>query len=135
MKFDARDLRPDLGKIGLGGAGTTALADVTASPSPETPACQAALAGYRTALMFRVLFTSLVFAVGFASAAALVYAIARIMSAGVDLATGITGVSGFMGSGASLFLMQRTKESIAVARTALADVGKYCGVPTMEKVK
>lgn len=104
-------------------------------PDPKAPACQAALAGYRTALMFRVLFTGLVFAVSLAAAAALIYSIAKIIKDGIDLGSAVTVVGGFVGSGAAIFLGKRMNESIKVAHGALEDVGTYCGVATKEQLK
>ena len=134
VAFDAKVLRNDPGRIALGAASESLLEDAVDTPKREGPACQAALAQQRTALMFQVLFTSLVFVVSVATAAALIYAIIRLIKDGLDLGAVVTGVSGAIGSGATLFLAKRMNESIKVARTALNDVGKYCGHEVEEEV-
>jgi hypothetical protein len=136
VAFDDEKLRVDPALIALGGV-QNIQAEVGAAaqgPQRESPACQAALAGYRVALMFRVLFTSLVFVVSLAAAAALVYAIVRAIQVGFDLGSTITGISGIVGSGASIFLGRRMKESINVSRTALQDVGTYCGAQLQQEL-
>ena len=135
MQFDAKILNADPAKIAMGGAAPEAVRTAESTPNQESPACAAALSGYRTALMFRTLFTYLVLAVAGASATAILVAIYKAMSAGVDLGVGITLVSGFVGSGAAIFIGKRMNESIAVARTALQDVGKYCGSEVEQKVQ
>ena len=135
MQFDAKILTVDPATIAMGGASREAVRTDESTPTHESPACAAALSGYRTALMFRTLFTYLVFAVAGASATAILVAIYKAMSAGVDLGVGITLVSGFVGSGAAIFIGKRMNESIVVARTALQDVGKYCGPQVAKKVQ
>lgn len=135
VAFDAEVLRNDPARIALGGASESLLAEAADAPQPESPACQAALAHQRTALMFQVLFTSLVLVVAVASAAALVYAIIRITKDGLELSAVVTGVSGVVGSGGTAFLAKRMSESIKVAQAALGDVGKYCGGEIEEQLK
>jgi len=84
--------------------------------------------------MFQVLFTSLVFAVSLAAAAALIYAIIQIIDDGLDVSAAVTGVSGVVGSGGAVFLGKKMQESIKVAKKALEDVGKYCGEPVKQQV-
>lgn len=135
VAFDSAVLRADPARIALGDVVPAVVQAAASQPNPSGPACQASLSGYRTALMFRVLFTSLVFVVSLAAAAALVFAIVRIIQDGVDLAAAVTGVSGVVASGASLFLGRKMNQSITVARQALEDVGTYCGVEVKNQVQ
>lgn len=131
--FELNGLGIDPGKIALGTADSAKLS--AAEGNANGPACHAALAGYRTALMFRVLFTGLVFAVSLASATALIIAIATIVKNGADVGNVVAGVSGVLGSAATLWLANKMNEAIKVQRTALADVGKYCGITIQSQVK
>ena len=131
--FELNGLGIDPGKIALGTDDPSALS--AAEGNADGPACHAALAGYRTALMFRVLFTAIVFAVSLASATALIIAIAMIVKNGADVGNIVAGVSGVLGSAATLWLATKMNESIKVQRTALGDVGKYCGIPIQNQVK
>lgn len=133
-RFTADDLQFDPGAIALGVDTSDAKLQAAAN-KPAGPACQASLAGYRTALMFRTLFTSLVFMVALASAAALIFAIVRIVKDGADVAAIVTGVGGLLGSAGELVLVKYMNDSIKVAKQALADVGKYCGGGVQEQVK
>src|SRR5689334_10753782 len=102
VRFDSALLHADPGLIVTAADEdhSAALGQDSAPRGQKSSACQAAISSYRTALMFRILFTSLVFAVGLAAAAALVYAIIKIMTSGIDLSSAITGVSGFVAGGA-----------------------------------
>lgn len=132
-KFELNGIYIDPGKIALGTEDGSKLS--AAEGNESGPACQAALAGYRTALMFRVLFTGLVFAVSLASATALIIAIALIVKNGAEVGNIVAGVSGVLGSAATLWLATKMNESIKVQRTALNDVGKYCGMSIQNQVK
>lgn len=133
-RFVASELRVDPGAIALGvDSADPKLKE--AKDQPAGPACQASLAGYRTALMFRTLFTALVFAVALASAGALIFAIIRLVRDGADIAAIVTGVGGLLGSAGELVLVKYMNDSIKVAKQALSDVGKYCGDALHQQLK
>ena len=96
-------------------------------PSRGGEACAAATSAFQVALMFRVLFSALVFVVGLASTLALVYAIVKLAKDGADISAIVTGVGGVLGGIATGFLVRRMQESIRVQRQALEDVKTYCG--------
>ena len=127
-------LDADPAKIPLSGA-DGGHGGAVAEPREDAPACQASLQSFRTASMFQVLFTSLVFVVSLAAATALVWAIYKIAHDGADAGAIITGVSGVLASGAVVFLAGKMKQSVNVAKKALADVSKYCGPETESQLR
>ena len=134
VALDSPLLKADPAKIAFGG-GQPPGGDAATAPGRENPACHAALAGYRIALMFSVLFTGLVFVVSLTAAAALVYAIIKIIDDGLDLAAAVAGVSGVVGSGAAVYLGKRMNEARKHAREALGDVSTHCGSQVKEQVQ
>jgi hypothetical protein len=127
VAFDAEVLTADPAKIALGD-GSTPAADA------ENPACHAATAGYRTALMFRVVFTSLVVVVAAATAIAIAFWIYKAAN-GWDAAATFTAIGSGVTGAATIYLGQKMVQSINVARTALQDVGKYCGADEQEELQ
>ncbi|HEU4702957.1 MAG TPA: hypothetical protein VFS37_10785 [Conexibacter sp.] len=138
--FDADVLKTDPAVIALGDATNGAplaerVREAARTPRRESPACQAAIASYRTALIFRVLFTVLVFVVSAAAAAAIVYCVYVIATDGADVSAIVTGVSGAVASGATVFLVRGMRQSTSLARQALGDVGTYCGTDVKAEVQ
>jgi hypothetical protein len=134
VAFDDELLRTDPALLAGGGPPNVGTLE-SIDDDRAAPACQAALASFRTARMFQTLFTAVVFVVAAAAAAALVFSIVRIARNGADLTAVVSGVNGVVASGATVWLAKRMQESIRVARTALADVGKYCGAHVQSKVE
>jgi hypothetical protein len=112
--------------VPAGSAPVEGVADTTAA-DPNGPACQMAKLSYKTSLGTKLAFTALVFAVSLAAAAALVYAIIKLIKDGADLSAVVTGVSGVVASGGVVFLVKRMNEASAAEQRALNKVRQFCG--------
>jgi hypothetical protein len=130
--FDVDLLRADPVKIALGADA----AEAAESPSYPNRACDAARDSFRVALMFRVAFTTLTFIVGAATAIAVAYVIYRATSSGGKWNTTATlaAIGAAVTGAGAIYLGKRSLEAIKVARTALDDVGKYCGIEVKKKL-
>jgi len=103
-------------------------------PEAPPPACQAAVALFRTASMFRTIFTAAVALLAIATVLLLIWCLWRIsdqFDTGAAVAAAGTVVTGT----AAGFLSKKMGESIRVARQALADVNKYCPASVQNEIK
>src|SRR5215204_4204475 len=123
VAFDSPVLRADPGKIASGAAGGL---EAVTQPGSDSPACQAALASFRPALMFRYIFTGFVAVLGAITTVAVVYCIWRI-SEGWNMTATLSAIGGAVTGVAAIWLGKKMMESIGVLRQALADVSTYCG--------
>lgn len=98
------------------------------------PACQAAVALFRTASMFRTIFTAAVALLAIATVLLLVWCLWRI-SKSFDTGAAIAMVGTVVSGSASVFLSRKMMESIRVARQALADVHTYCPASITDEVR
>jgi hypothetical protein len=130
--FDDQALRADPAKIVAGGVAGGL--ERTTGPGPDSPACHAALATFRPALMFRYIFTAFVAVLGAMTTVALVYSLWRILE-GWNAAATLTAISAVITGGAAVTLGKKMMESIAVLRQALEDVSTYCGADVTDRLK
>lgn len=133
VAFDAPVLRVDPAKIAPGGPGEVGL-EAGAAPGPESPACQAALATFRPALMFRYIFTTFVAVLGAVTTVGVAYCIWRILE-GWNMTATLSAIASAVTGGAALWLGKRMMESIRVLRQALSDVSKYCGPAVQQQLE
>jgi hypothetical protein len=133
VAFDAEVLRTDPALIALGGADTTSL-EAYSEPGPNSPACQAALATFRPALMFRYIFTAFVAVLGAMTTVAVVYCIWRILE-GWNMAATLSAIGAAVTGVAAVWLGKKMMESIRVLREALNDVATYCGPDVKQQLE
>jgi hypothetical protein len=133
VAFDAEVLRADPAKIARGGPGDATL-EATGEPNRELPACQAALASFRPALMFRYIFTTFVAVLGAMTTIGVVYCIWRILE-GWNMAATLSAIGAAVTGVAAVWLGRKMVESIGVLRQALDDVSKYCGPAVTQQLK
>lgn len=130
VAFDAEVLKADPAKITLGGAATEAPTE----PNQNSPACQAALATFRPALMFRYIFTGFVAVLGAMTTIGVVYCIWRILE-GWNMTATLSALGAAVTGVAAVWLGKKMLESIRVLRQALADVSKYCGPAVTQQLE
>lgn len=133
VAFDAPVLRVDPARI-AGSAGGEVAFEAAAAPGPDSPACQAALATFRPALMFRYIFTSFVAVLGAMTTVGVVYCIWRILE-GWNMTATLSAIASAVTGGAAIWLGKKMMESIRVLRQALADVSKYCGPAVQQQLE
>jgi hypothetical protein len=114
-------------------------AAIAGSEQPSTedtrsPACEAAVSAFRTALMFRQIFTAVVALLAVATVLLLIWFLWRI-GEGFDTGTGIALAGTLVTGTASGFLGKRMLESIRVQNRALADVQRYCPAALHEQLR
>jgi hypothetical protein len=127
LEFDADKLQTDPAVIATGTASEPEAKD-------GSPACQAAVESFRTALMFRVVFTLLVVATTLAATVATVIFVWRAVE-GFDVTAALTAASAVATSGLAALVAKRMVQAIKVQKQALADVGKYCGTEKRDQLK
>jgi hypothetical protein len=128
VAFDAEVLRSDPAKI-AGGAAFEA-----AGEPKDSPACQAALATFRPALMFRYIFTAFVALLGAMTTVGVVYCIWRILE-GWNMTATLSALGAAVTGVAALWLGKKMMESIRVLRQALQDVSTYCGADVTRQIE
>jgi hypothetical protein len=129
--FDAEALRADPGIIASGAAGGL---EAMPAPGRASPACQAALATFRPALMFRYIFTGFVAVLGAMTTIAVVYCIWRIIE-GWNMTATLSAIGAAVTGVAAASLGKKMIESINVLRQALEDVSKYCGADVTKQLE
>jgi len=129
---DAEILEADPAKIALG---TASPAEITeAKDDPEGPACQASLAAFQSALVFRNIFTAIVAVLAALTLIALAYCIFRVLDDKWDATGTLSAIGGVVTGTAAVYLGRERSKSINVLRKALEDVGTYCGKPVADEV-
>jgi hypothetical protein len=134
VKLDADILRADPAKVALATSDPAVLQDAQANPDPNAPACQAAIAAYRPALIFRYIFTTFVAVLGAMTTIGLGYCIYRIFE-GWSVTATLAALGSVVTGSAALWLTRKMRESIRVLRQALDDVATYCGTPVADQLK
>jgi hypothetical protein len=123
---DDPKLNPDPGKIALGDAGAAKAA--AESPDPQGPACSASVSAFRSALVFKNIFTALVAILACLTLGALAFCIVEVIANSSWQATNTLAViAGVVTGAGALFLRRERSKSDKILEQSLADVQKYCG--------
>ncbi len=123
---DDPKIAPDPGKIALGD--NQAAAAAAQAPDPQGPACNASVAAFRSALVFKNIFTALVAILALLTLGALAFCIVEVISDSSWQATNTLAViAGVVTGGGALFLKRERSKSDKILEQSLADVQKYCG--------
>ena len=133
VAFDAEVLRTDPRKIAFGQTDEGNLEGLS-QPNPNSPACQAALATFRPALMFRYIFTAFVAVLGAMTTVGVAYCIWRILE-GWNMTATLSALGASVTGVAAVWLGKKMMESIRVLRQALSDVSTYCGTSVEQQLK
>jgi hypothetical protein len=132
VDIDAATLRTDPGKIALGDVPDAVLAE--AEGQPNGPACQASLSAFRSALVFRNIFTALVAVLAVLTLIALSYCLYLAFDKSFDVTGTVAAIGGIVTGAGALFLRTERNKAIKNLDDALGNVSKYCGEPVKQEL-
>ena len=133
--FDVNALKTDPGVIALGGD-SAAIQEARGDPNPSGPACQAALAQFRTALTFKTIFTSVMAILAVVALGAIVFVLVRALGDPQwDATSALAVVTAAVTSAGAAFLGRQRKKAQAVLNDAMDDVGTYCGTGVQQQLQ
>lgn len=118
-------LNTDPGEIAFG---DKAQAQAAANnPDADSPACQASLSSFRSALLFKNIFTGIVAVLAVLTLAALGFCLYKAFNTSWESATTFAAITGVVTGGGAIFLQNEKSKAQKVLENALADVKTYCG--------
>jgi hypothetical protein len=131
---DPLSIRVDPAQIAYGND-KQAIEAAKQQPNAQGPACAASLESFRSALLFKNVFTILVAILGAVAVVAIGFSVIAALISSWDPANTFAAITGGITGAGALFVQKHKSSSEKLLRDALKDVGTYCGTEKRDELK